>query len=133
MCDDLKMTRVLVNVLSNALKFTPRGGKIVLSMKQEPPVDGVAKHMITVKDTGIGMSEEFCRHAFEEFERERTSTESGIKGTGLGLANIPIIAITANAFEEDRQMALEVGMNGHLVKPIRIDELYAEMEKYLLI
>lgn len=49
------------------------------------------------------------------------------------LANIPIIAITANAFEEDRQMALEVGMNGHLVKPIRIDELYAEMEKYLLI
>ena len=50
-----------------------------------------------------------------------------------GLANIPIIAITANAFEEDRQMALEVGMNGHLVKPIRIDELYAEMEKYLLI
>lgn len=49
------------------------------------------------------------------------------------LANIPIIAITANAFEEDRQMALEVGMNGHLVKPIRIDEPYAEMEKYLLI
>ena len=87
LCDDMKITQIMKNLLDNGRKFTPRGGKVVLSVGQEAAdEDGYAVHVISVKDTGIGMSEEFRRRAFEEFERERTSTESGANGTGLGLA-----------------------------------------------
>ncbi len=85
-CDTTKLQQVLVNILNNAVKFTPEGGKITLQYQQEPVEDGQAEYQITVRDTGIGMDEEFQKHAFEAFERERTSTESKIEGTGLGLA-----------------------------------------------
>ena len=85
-CDVAKLQQVLVNILNNAVKFTPEGGKITLQYQQEPVEDGRAEYQITVRDTGIGMDEEFQKHAFEAFERERTSTESKIEGTGLGLA-----------------------------------------------
>lgn len=81
-----KQEQVLVNILNNAVKFTPEGGKITLRYQQEQEKDGLAEYCITVQDTGIGMDEEFQKHAFEAFERERTSTESKIEGTGLGLA-----------------------------------------------
>ena len=85
-CDVTKLQQVLVNILNNAVNFTPEGGKITLQYQQEPVEDGRAEYQITVRDTGIGMDEEFQKHAFEAFERERTSTESKIEGTGLGLA-----------------------------------------------
>ena len=85
-CDIVKLQQILVNILNNAVKFTPDGGKITLKYEQQPEKDGVAEYQITVRDTGIGMDEEFQKHAFEAFERERTSTESKIQGTGLGLA-----------------------------------------------
>ncbi len=88
LADDLKLTRIAMNLLSNAKKFTPAGGKVVMSL-QESGYDGVeAFYTLTVTDTGIGMSQEFQKRAFEQFERERTSTESGIIGSGLGLAII---------------------------------------------
>lgn len=85
-CDDTKMTSILVKLIGNAIKFTPSGGRIVFAIRQMGDVkDGCAEYEISVKDTGIGMSQTFQEHMFEAFERERTSTESGIKGTGLGL------------------------------------------------
>lgn len=85
-CDDTKMTRIMVNIIGNAIKFTPRGGSIVFSTRQIGDVkDDRVEYEFCVKDTGIGMSKEFKDHVFEAFERERTSTESGVKGTGLGL------------------------------------------------
>lgn len=123
-CDGTKLQQVLVNILNNAVKFTPAGGKIQLKYEElsvELPEEkdaketgtesaeteeieregnhknaaicepeqtgrGMAEYRISVKDTGIGMDEEFQKHAFEAFERERTSTESRTEGTGLGLA-----------------------------------------------
>lgn len=85
-CDITKLQQILVNILNNAVKFTPEGGKITLQYQQEQAKDGLAEYRITVQDTGIGMDEEFQKHAFEAFERERISTESKIEGTGLGLA-----------------------------------------------
>ncbi len=85
-CDDTKLQQILVNVLSNAVKFTNEGGTITFSVYQEAGKDAYADYRISVRDTGIGMTEEFQRHAFEAFERERTSTESKMQGTGLGLA-----------------------------------------------
>ncbi len=86
-CDRLHLNQVLLNLLSNAIKFTPAGGSVSLTIKQKHGApEGYAAYEIRVKDTGIGMSEEFMRHVFEPFERESTSTISGIQGTGLGMA-----------------------------------------------
>ena len=86
-CDRLRLNQILLNLLSNSIKYTPAGGVISIRVteKQGAPA-GHAKYEFCVKDTGIGMSEEFVAHIFEPFERERNSTTSGIQGTGLGMA-----------------------------------------------
>lgn len=87
LCDNLRMNQILLNLLSNACKFTPEGGTVWMSCSQLTEVkDGKAEYEVIVKDTGIGMSEEFLSRIFDAFERERTSTVSGIQGTGLGLS-----------------------------------------------
>ena len=84
-CDKLHVNQVLLNLLSNAIKFTPAGGSVSLMIRQKQGAPkGYGSYEIRVRDTGIGMSEEFAKHIFEPFERERTSTISGIQGTGLG-------------------------------------------------
>lgn len=256
---------MVLNLVSNAIKYTPEGGKIHCSIKQYPyPDEGWVYQEFSVEDNGIGMSEEFQKQIFESFARERSSTMSGIEGTGLGMgivknlvdlmngtisikskvgegstftfripcrvasyedtqpkravgsfgenkikgkrillaedndlnaeiaiellseegfevdraedgvkcfellekapaghysiilmdiqmsvldgysatskirkmsdpekANIPIIAMTANAFAEDRKRALDVGMNDHVAKPIDMNVLIPTLEKYL--
>ena len=263
-CDKLRLNQVLLNLLSNSVKYTPEGGRITFSVTEKPsPNEGCAMFEFKVSDNGMGMSEEFVRHIFEPFERERNSTMSGIQGTGLGMAitknivemmngtidvksapnegtevtvrlelrvsenaeavindktrrseptsrtgrilivednelnqeiavtmlteagfetevaengqqavdmlsasedgyygvvlmdiqmpvmngyeatkciraleneahrNIPILAMTANAFEEDKKAALQCGMNGHLAKPIDIDRLLEMLDSFL--
>lgn len=86
-CDKLRLNQVLLNIISNAMKYTKSGGKVGVRVAQTTEVtDGYASYEFSVKDTGIGMSPEFLLHVFEPFEREQTSTVSGIQGTGLGLA-----------------------------------------------
>ncbi len=86
-CDKLRLNQVLLNLLSNALKFTPAGGKIFITlMQKEDAPEGQGTYEIRVRDTGIGMSPEFVQKVFEPFERENTSTVSNIQGTGLGMA-----------------------------------------------
>lgn len=85
--DPMKLKKVLLNVLSNAVKFTKEGGCIRLSVKEEPETrEGYALLAIQIKDSGIGMSPDYVEHIFEPFSREKTSTVSGIPGTGLGMA-----------------------------------------------
>ncbi len=264
LCDDLRMNQICINLLSNAQKFTPAGGSVLLRLEQTSPAGGKeAEYLLTVRDTGIGMEPEFLTHIFDVFERERSSTVTGIAGTGLGLsivknlvnmmggsisvkskkgegsefsvrftfpvatrteaaqvvrynadptdfsgrhllvvednelnreiareilvnmgfsvdvaangadatdmvarlaperydlilmdvqmpktdgyeatriirkmkdaqaANTPIVAMTANAFEEDRQAALAAGMDGHVAKPIDIEQLKRELSRLL--
>ena len=85
--DKLRLNQILLNILSNAIKFTPEGGCISLSVTEEPS-DRPDQALFTyrIKDNGIGMSEDFVQTIFEPFTRERTSTVSGIQGTGLGMA-----------------------------------------------
>ncbi|SHL15317.1 His Kinase A (phospho-acceptor) domain-containing protein [Fibrobacter sp. UWEL] len=264
MLDITKTKEIATNLLSNAIKYTPEGGSITVEMREEPsPREGYGTYIMIVKDTGIGMSDEFKEHIFESFTRERNSTESKVAGTGLGMsivkklvdflggtitveselgkgttftvtmehkfvddpekylvkrkpenisiaslkgkrilmaednelnaeiamtilknvgieteraadgiicvdmlnnasagyydmilmdiqmpnmngyeatrliremddkqkANIPIVAMTANAFDEDKKAALEAGMNGHLSKPINVSELVKELNR----
>ncbi len=261
MCDHLRLNQILLNLLSNSFKFTAPGGKIAVHVSQEPgETEDEPVYEFRVRDNGIGMSEEFVSRVFEPFERERTSTVSGIQGTGLGmsitknivdmmqgtitvdseknigtefvvrlpmrktsagkrpgrrvlqkdvegrrillvednklnreiasellteaglyieeaedgsiavdmllakeagyydlvlmdvqmpvmdgyeatkviralpdqeLAQIPIVAMTANAFSEDRYMAIEAGMNAHVAKPIHVRELFETLQGIL--
>ena len=86
-CDRLRLNQVLLNLLNNAIKYTTAGGIISIKVTEKPGAkEGYANYEFQVKDTGIGMSEDFVNHIFEPFERERNSTISGIQGTGLGMA-----------------------------------------------
>lgn len=262
--DTVKLSEIFLNIISNAYKYTEEGGKISLNVKElSCKKDGYTVLQTTIKDTGIGMSEEYLPRIFEEFSREHTASENKIEGTGLGMpivkklvdlmdgtievesklgrgtiftvtlphkiakaeeakpdtvykidpnrfvgkrillaednelnkeiatellsefgfkidhaedgkvcidmlskaeseyydlilmdvqmpnldgygatkqirnmqdqkkANIPIIAMTANAFEEDRQNALAAGMNGHLAKPIEVSKLMETLAEIL--
>ena len=110
LCDRSRLSRILLNLISNAYKFTPEGGEVTVTFSQED--DGapgtlpdetaeigtiagqtgtsdsskVHTYVIRVRDTGIGMTPEFADKVFDAFERERSSTVSGIQGTGLGMA-----------------------------------------------
>ena len=262
--DRLRLNRILLNMLSNSIKFTKEGGTISLTVNENASqTKGYANYEFIISDNGMGMNEEFLKIIFDPFTRARNSTNSGIQGTGLGmaitknlvdlmngtidieshenegtktvvrftfaisepvefkssnsdasknisldgmkvllvddndfnreianliltdkgifvdeatsgkeaiekvehcnddvydlilmdiqmpemdgyevtkkirslsnkkLADIPIVAMTANAFEEDRQLSLKAGMNDHIAKPLNIQKLTAVLEKYL--
>ena len=260
--DTLHLNRILLNIIGNAVKYTNDGGRIDFTARQLTADDTANKYEFVVRDNGIGMSEEYLGKIFEAFSREKSSTVSGIQGTGLGMAitkrlvelmkgdiaivsslgegttvtvtvtlrksvkyehkkveeeekidcasisgkrvllvednelnreiakdiledeeliveeaedgniavdmvkshapdyyglvlmdiqmptmngyeatrairqmpgygDLPIVAMTANAFEEDRRNAFNAGMNDHLAKPIEIPKLFEVLEKYL--
>ncbi len=85
--DPLKLNQIFINLLSNAVKYTPAGGTVTFRIIQKTTYrHGYGDYIFIVKDNGIGMSPEFVKHVFEPFERETTVTQSGIQGTGLGMA-----------------------------------------------
>ena len=85
--DETHVGRVLINILTNAVKYTNPGGRVEFSISEKPTEEaGLSAFTVIVSDNGIGMSEEFLRHVFEIFSRERNTTVSGVQGTGLGMA-----------------------------------------------
>lgn len=86
MVDVTKLREILLNIVSNAVKYTPSGGTVSMSVTELPTErPGYLVYQTVIADTGIGMSAEFLPHIFEEFTRERTSTESKVTGSGLGM------------------------------------------------
>lgn len=95
--DKLKMSEILHNLISNAYKFTPEGGRITVSISELPyEKEGWVKIQTVVADTGIGMAKEFIPTLFEVFTRERTSTDAKIQGTGLGMSIVKKIVDLMN-------------------------------------
>ena len=85
--DGLHLNQVLINLLSNSIKYTRENGTVSFMVEQIPAkITGHANYRFIVSDNGIGMSKDFLEHIFEHFSRERTSTVSGIQGTGLGMS-----------------------------------------------
>ena len=84
LCDANRLNRVLLNLVSNAYKFTPEGGNVSVKLTQSGTEDGKGSYVFSVKDSGMGMSPEFAAKVFEAYERERSV--SNIQGTGLGMA-----------------------------------------------
>lgn len=87
LCDELRLSRIFMNVVSNSIKYTKSGGFVTFTISEESnDTDNSSRYIFTVKDNGIGMSKDFLEHVFESFTREQTSTTSGIQGTGLGMS-----------------------------------------------
>ena len=97
--DEMKLKQVMINILSNAVKFTPEGGSVMFTIEEGPRYEGKATLNLTFEDTGIGMSEDYLPHLFDAFSQEDSSTTSKYGSTGLGMP------ITKNIVEL---------MNGHI-------------------
>lgn len=106
-CDETKLREVFLNILSNALKYTPAGGTVSMRLTEIPSDrPGYAVYQTVIEDNGIGMSEEFLPHLFEEFTRERSSTESRVGGTGLGM---PIVKKLVDLMQGTIEVESEIG------------------------
>ncbi|MCM1119624.1 MAG: response regulator [bacterium] len=85
--DPLKLNQIFINLMGNAVKYTPAGGTVSFRIMQHTTFKhGWGEYVFVIKDNGIGMSKDFVEHIFEPFERESTATRSGIQGAGLGMA-----------------------------------------------
>lgn len=84
--DELRIEQVLVNIISNAIKYTPEGKTVDLIAEEEPAGENRYLYRFIVRDTGIGISEDYLPHIFESFSREEKTTVNRVQGTGLGLA-----------------------------------------------
>ena len=105
--DETKLREIFLNILSNSLKYTPAGGKVSMNLTEIPSGrPGYAMYQTVIEDTGIGMSGEFLPHLFEEFTRERSSTESRLNGTGLGM---PIVKKPVDLMQGSIEVESEVG------------------------
>ncbi len=131
--DKLRLNQILLNIVSNAIKFTPVGGNIIIRITEKPSKS--KNHTVfefSVKDTGIGMASEFKEHVFDTFSREQTTTVSGIQGTGLGMAITKnIVDMMGGTIEVDSQegvgsefvVTLEFPLADHPVVYEPIEEL----------
>ena len=117
LCDGNHLDRVVMNLLSNACKFTPEGGEVVVSLLQTEnnPEDG--RYEIRVRDNGIGMSAEFAKNVFQPFERERTSTVGKTQGTGLGMA---ITKKIIDMMEGDIRLITEKGKGSEFIVTVKL-------------
>lgn len=125
------LTEVCTNLVSNAVKYTGAGGTIRCGVTQKPgEKEGWCDTVVTVADNGIGMSQEFQKHIFEPFERERTSTVSKVEGSGIGMGIVKkLVGLMGGAVEVESKIG--VGSTFTVTIPCRIaseDEIQAKRE-----
>lgn len=117
LCDKLRLSQILLNLLSNSVKYTGRGGAIHMLVRQLACAEaGRAAYEFRIRDNGIGMSEEFLVRIFEPFERAQTSTVAGTEGTGLGMS---ITKNLADMMGGDIEVASELGVGTEFVFRVR--------------
>ena len=122
-CDKTKLREILLNVISNSIKYTPEGGSVTVDITEEghDAEKKVSFYRFTIEDTGIGMSKKYLPHIFEEFSRENTSTESKVIGTGLGL---PIVKSLVDLMGGTIEVSSEVtvGTKTIIILPFLVSE-----------
>ena len=122
-CDKTKLREILLNVISNSIKYTPEGGSVTVDITEEghDAEKKVSFYRFTIEDTGIGMSKEYLPHIFEEFSRENTSTESKVIGTGLGLPIVKsLVELMGGTIEVSSEVA--VGTKTIIILPFLVSE-----------
>ncbi len=123
-CDHIRLNQVLINILSNAVKFTPEDGRIDIYMSQElsPKGDEYVRTHFRVKDTGMGMSKEFQKKIFETFTREETVQVQQITGTGLGMPIVKsIVELMGGTIE--LQSELQKGTEFHVTLDLKKSDI----------
>ncbi len=123
--DTLRLDRIIMNILSNSLKYTKPGGSIDVIVEQLPSDrEGYGKYDFVFSDTGIGMSKEFLETIFDSFTREKTSTVSGIQGTGLGMAITKnFVELMGDTIEIDSALGLGTTVTCHMYFRIQVHEI----------
>ncbi len=132
-CDSLRLNQVLLNILSNAIKFTPENGKVDVNVWQEPSSKGddyVVTHIV-VDDTGIGMSPEFMKTIFEAFTREDAKRIKKTQGTGLGMAITKRI-LDALGGEINVQSELDHGSSFHVILDLKRGDVSDKVDPVLI-
>ena len=106
MGDETKVREIFINIIGNSLKYTQKGGMVSVKVTEIPSEkEGYTSYKIVIEDNGIGMSEEYLPHIFEEFSREKTSTESKVTGTGLGLPIVKsLVTLMGGSIEVESQL-----------------------------
>jgi len=114
--DVLHFNQILLNIISNAVKYTRPGGEVNVMIYQTPDEkEDYASYDFIVSDNGIGMSQEFVSHIFESFSREKTSTVSGIQGTGLGMSITKnLVDIMGGSIEVDSELGVGTTVKIHM-------------------
>ena len=123
MCDIHLLNRVMLNLISNAYKFTPNGGTVSATLKQTGAEENFASYTISVKDTGMGMSPEFAKKVFDAYERDRTVNK--IQGTGLGTA---ITKSIVDLMGGDITVETELGKGTEFIVNLKFEMTEAEPE-----
>ncbi len=131
LCDGIRLNQVLLNLLSNSVKFTPEGGTIHLTVREElsPKKDTFVRIHFCVKDTGIGMSKEFQERLFEAFEREGGSQVNRTEGTGLGMA---ITKYIVDAMEGTIEVDSEPGAGSEFRVTIDVEKVQTREKDMVL-
>lgn len=131
LCDKTKMEEIILNVVSNSIKYTNPHGKITVSIDELDSEDEKnANYKVVVEDNGIGMSQDYLPHIFEEFSREHTSTEIRVAGTGLGL---PIVKSLVDRMGGTIEVESEEGKGTRFIMkfsfPVSLENQVREKEK----
>ncbi len=130
-CDSVRLNQIILNLLSNAIKFTPDGGSIEVKMYQKPSAkgDNYTQVNIEVKDTGIGMTEEFKKNVFEAFTREDSKRVHKTEGTGLGMA---ITKYIVDAMGGTIDLETAPGKGTHFTVAIDLEKVQERDEEMVL-
>lgn len=123
--DPLRFNQIFFNLLSNAAKFTPEGGTVDFLLERLPDRDGKAGIRMTVRDNGIGMSQEFLEHIYDPFSQEHTRSVGTAVGTGLGL---PIVKSLVDAMEGTISVRTALGQGSEFVVELYVPEVEPEAE-----
>ena len=131
LCDKTKIEEIILNVVSNSIKYTNPHGKITVSIDELDSEDEKnANYKVVVEDNGIGMSQDYLPHIFEEFSREHTSTETRVAGTGLGL---PIVKSLVDRMGGTIEVESEEGKGTRFIMkfsfPVSLENQVREKEK----
>ena len=131
LCDKTKMEEIILNVVSNSIKYTNPHGKITVFIDELDSEDEKnANYKVVVEDNGIGMSQDYLPHIFEEFSREHTSTETRVAGTGLGL---PIVKSLVDRMGGTIEVESEEGKGTRFIMkfyfPVSLENQVREKEK----
>lgn len=131
LCDKTKMEEIILNVVSNSIKYTNPHGKITVSIDELDSEDEKnANYKVVVEDNGIGMSQDYLPHIFEEFSREHTFTETRVAGTGLGL---PIVKSLVDRMGGTIEVESEEGKGTRFIMkfsfPVSLENQVREKEK----